>query len=249
MIKWLHKTCLRARNLFKKRPRGTVRLTFSLSILGLLLSASLIGADASYVKLAIQDALVSDTERLAVDVVAFSNTPVNAIDVEINFDGTALEVVSVDRGGSVLTIWTEDPIIEDNRVILRGGTFRRGFLGEHNLATIEFLPRRTGSTEIVLGEVLLLAGDGSGTPVVTAESIEAQAEAFVYDENTDLSSVEIARLSRTLTDIDQNGRIDLVDVSAFMGAWTSRNRVFDFNGDGRMTFRDFSILLADVFTG
>jgi hypothetical protein len=55
-------------------------------------------------------------------------------------------------------------------------------------------------------------------------------------------------VTRLATDIDGNGQINLVDVSAFMGAWTSQNRIFDFNGDGRMTFRDFSILLAAVFS-
>ncbi len=201
--------------LFRRRPRGTVRTTFSLSILGLLLSANVIGSDTSYVKLDIADALVEDN----------------------------------DRGGSVLTIWTEDPIIEYDRIILRGGTFRRGFLGEHNIATIEFLPKQTGSTEVTLGDVLLLAGDGEGTPVPTSDSLYASADAFVYDENTDLSTVELSTTERAATDLNGNGRVDLADVSAFMGAWANRNRVFDFNGDGMMTFRDFSILLADVFTG
>lgn len=233
---------------FRKRPRGTVRTTFSLSVVGLLLSASLIGSDASYVKLSLDDALVEESERMAVEIIAFSNTPVNAVDVVVQFDGDVLDVVAVDRGGSVLTIWTEDPIIEANRVILRGGTFRRGFLGEHNVATIEFLPKTTGSTRITLGEVLLLAGDGEGTVVPTADSLYSSVDAFVYDETTDLSTVTLKTDRTKITDVNNNGAVDLVDVSAFMGAWANRDRIFDFNGDGMMTFRDFSILLADVFT-
>lgn len=50
-----------------------------------------------------------------------------------------------------------------------------------------------------------------------------------------------------ITDTDGNGNVDLKDVSIFMAAWFSGNKIFDFNGDGRMTFIDFSILLSDVF--
>lgn len=234
--------------IFRSRPRGTVRITFSLSILSLLLSASVVGTSSSHVKLRALDPLVRVGERSAVEVIAVATAPVNAVDITIDFDGQALDVVSVDRGGSVLTIWTEDPVIERNRVILRGGTFRRGFLGEHSIATIEFTPKRTGAASVQVGETLLLAGDGEGTPIRTVTATNAEVSIFGYDDSTDLAALPQATLERVVTDIDGNGSINLVDVSAFMGAWFNRNRLFDFDGDGRMSFKDFSILLADVFT-
>ena len=50
-----------------------------------------------------------------------------------------------------------------------------------------------------------------------------------------------------VTDIDGDGDIDLGDLSAFMAAWFLGNKVYDFNGDGKMTFSDFSIILSDSF--
>jgi hypothetical protein len=50
-----------------------------------------------------------------------------------------------------------------------------------------------------------------------------------------------------LTDTNGDGKVDVSDITLFMSAWLTQNRVYDFNKDGRMTFRDFSILLADAF--
>lgn len=249
MISWLRKISGHVVRLFKSRPRGTIRTTFSISLLGLLLTASVIGTDTSHLKLQVSDTLIAEGERFAVEVIAVANTPVNAVDVTVQYDSDLLEIVSIDRGNSVLTIWTDDPIVDGDEIILRGGTFRRGFIGEHNIATIEFLPKQSGATTFTLTDVLLLAGDGAGTPIETADSLYSSVDTFIYDDMTDLSTVAIARERNALTDVDGNGRVDLVDVSAFMGAWANRERVYDFNGDGRMTFRDFSILLARVFTG
>lgn len=247
-MNWIFNLYKRSIQLFKRRPRGTVRTTFSLSILGLLLSASIIGVDVSYLKLETNDPLVRQGERFSVDLVAVSHTPVNAVDITIAFDGDRLDVASVDRGQSVLTIWTEDPIINKNSIVFRGGTFRRGFLGEHLIATVEFVSNRTGSTDVAVSDAMFLAGDGSGTPVPVADSDFTSATVFAFDENTDLGAARLSVTGDVKTDLDLDGSVSLVDLSAFMGAWSSRTRIYDFDGDGRMSFRDFSILLADVLT-
>src|SRR5690606_17479817 len=128
--------------------------------------AALIGSDGvSYVKLEVTNSVVTAGDVFAVDIYAFAHVPVNAVDITLRFDESAVEVVSVDRGQSVLTLWTEDPVIADDYVTLRGGTFRKGFLGEHKIATVELRALEGGSGEFKTENVLLLAGDGQGTPV------------------------------------------------------------------------------------
>ncbi len=235
---------------FKKSR--TVRTMFSFSILGalLLLGASVITSkEVSYIKLTADKSVVQAGDRIALDVYAFAHVPVNAVDITLRFEPDAVDVISVDRGQSVLTIWTEDPVISSDKVTLRGGTFKKGFLGEHKVATINIVAKQSGQSEFIASNVTLLAGDGKGTPVTVAESNNSSLSVMVYDENESPEDIGVEVSVTILTDIDGDGKVSLKDVSSFMGAWTSRNKTYDFNGDGKMSFRDFSIILADAFRG
>lgn len=230
--------------------KGTVRTMFSVSFFGflLLLGASAITSkDVSYIKLTSDKSVVEAGDVIALDVFAFAHVPVNAVDITIHYEADAVEVIGVDRGQSVLTIWTEDPIIESDKVILRGGTFKKGFLGEHRVATVNLKAKQSGESEFIASNVTLLAGDGKGTPVTVAESTNSSVSLLVYDENQTPENIGIEVAVAIVTDIDGDGKVGLKDVSAFMGAWGSDNKTYDFNGDGRMSFKDFSIILADAF--
>lgn len=216
----------------------------------LLLGAALIsGTDVSYIKLETEKTMVQAGERFSLDVFAYAHVPVNAVDMTLSFDEAAVVVRGVDRGQSVLTIWTEDPIIKKDMVILRGGTFRKGFVGEHKIATIELEAKQSGQSEFIANNVVLLAGDGKGTPVKVAESNNSTLELYVYDENTTPENIAVNIEMSIVTDIDGDGKVSLKDISSFMGAWTNQSKVYDFNNDGKMSFKDFSIILADAFLG
>lgn len=233
-----------------KLVRGrTVRYMFPLAIgFAAILGAQLISStQTSYIKLEINKQAVQTNDQFSVDVYAYAHVPVNAVDVTLTFDGDKVKVVQVDRGQSVLTIWTEDPVISKNSVVLRGGTFRRGFVGEHKIATIDLQAKGTGSSKFNAKDVLLLAGDGQGTPVSTSKSSGASASLYIYDENTNPEDIRVDVAINLITDLDGDGRVTLRDISAFMSAWTNKTKIHDFNGDGRMTFRDFSIILASFF--
>ena len=94
---------------------------------------------------------------------------------------------------------------------------------------------------------MLLAGDGQGTPVSVSETSDSKLSLYVYDENEDPEDIGVAVEVNLLTDLDGDGKVSLRDISAFMSAWASKSENFDFNRDGRMTFSDFSIILASFF--
>ena len=79
-----------------------------------------------------------------------------------------VEVLAVDKGQSVLSIWTQEPKITNNSILISGGTYRRGFIGEHLVATIKARAKFTGKTEFIVEDAKLLEGDGKGTPVIVA---------------------------------------------------------------------------------
>jgi hypothetical protein len=228
----------------------TVRTMFSLMSAALLLGAAVVNSnDVSYIRLVGTQKIIEAGKPFSIDVFAYAHVPVNAVDITLRFDPNAVTVSSVDKGQSVLTIWTEEPIIEKEKVILRGGTFRRGFVGEHKIATLELIAKQTGQSDVSVAEVTLLAGDGKGTPVTVADATDSHVSLFVYDENSKPDNIGVSIAADVLTDIDKDGNVSLKDISSFMGAWTNKNYVYDFNGDGQMSFRDFSIILADAFIG
>lgn len=232
-----------------KKGSGTVSYMFSavLSIAFIVSAAVVTGGDVSYVRLTVSDTTVQAGSRFTVDVYAYASVPVNAVDITLRFDESAVEVLEVDRGQSVLTIWTQDPIVKNGEVILRGGTFRRGFIEEHKIASIDLKAKQSGQSTFEVANVLLLAGDGAGTPVATAEAIDSRASLFIYDETTDPESIGVDVNVKVISDIDGDGLVTLKDISSFMASWHNKDKIYDFNGDGRMTFRDFSIILANFF--
>lgn len=242
------------KNLNPLKKRGaTVRYMFSFSALAVVaafLAAQVIDSKSvSYVRLESSAEIVEAGDIFTIHIYANAHTAVNAVDVTLRFDGDAVEVKQVDRGQSVLTIWTEDPVVEKNQVILRGGTFRRGFIGEHKLASVDLLAKETGQSSFSVSDVVLLAGDGEGSLVTVKETTESAVNLYIYDENTSPESLGVDVKIKIVTDIDGDGKVTLSDVSMFLAAWASRDTIFDFNGDNRMTFKDFSIILADVFFG
>jgi hypothetical protein len=234
---------------WRKARIGTVRFMFPalISVMAVLSAAAITATDVSYVRLSTPQAAVAAGTKFSIDVYAYAHVPVNAVDITLQFDGSAVEVLGVDRGQSVLTLWTEDPIIEKDKVVLRGGTFRKGFIREHKIATISLKAKQTGQSSVSATNVMLLAGDGVGSPVSVAEAMDSSVSLYIYDENSSPDNIGVNVTVNIITDIDGDGKVTLKDVSAFMSAWATKSKVYDFNGDGRMTFRDFSIILANFF--
>jgi hypothetical protein len=244
---WLQKIAYSICVSCRPHKSHTVRLAFPV----LLISVALLGAavatseNVSYVTLEANKTLIQAGEKVAVDITVFAHAPVNAIDFKISYPSSQLEVTGIDAGESVITLWTQEPYFEDNTVYLQGGTYRRGFTGKHFIARINAVAKKTGSAEILVEEVRLLAGDGSGTEIKTStKKNETSVVVNVSAEGTLQSDIKVIQ---AITDLDGDGEVSLRDISVFMAAWRSRDVLYDFSGDGKMTFRDFGIILADSF--
>lgn len=232
-----------------RRNRRTVKYAFPivLTSLAFLGAVSLTTVETSYIKIEASAPAVRAGEWFYVDVYAYAHVPVNAVDVTLEFPEDQIEILGIDTGESVITIWTEDPYVEGNKIHLTGGTYRKGFLGEHLIATVNMEAKQTGMAELSTADVRLLAGDGSGTAVPASTVSTGEVSLVVVDADTDPSTIDVVASIKIVTDLDGDGKVTLSDISAFMAAWFDRSSVYDFNGDGKMTFRDFSIILADSF--
>ena len=242
---------------YRRNKSRTVRYAFPmLFVVAAFLGASVVDSTSqSYIHIESSESSVKAGEVFSIGIYVSAHVPVNAVDIALSFPDTQVEVMGIDVGESVITLWTVDPYVEDNTVVLRGGTFRKGFKGDHLIATVNAKANTSGLATFEVSDVLLLAGDGSGSEVSVTSSGQESTHLYVANEDgtfattvsSEGSGVEGTVTIRIVTDIDGDGSVSLGDVSRFMAAWSSKAEVFDFSGDGKMTFRDFAIILADVF--
>ncbi len=206
--------------------------------------AAVMSQDQSYVTIKAVPAEVSQGDQFYIDITATAHTPVNAVDITIEYPESQMKIESIDTGTSVITLWTKEPYARDGSLYFSGGTFRRGFLGEHTIARVRATALQTGTAFVTTDTAHFVAGDGLGTNVpVTTGTDEARIYITASEDGVLTGEAKVS----IVTDIDGDGEVSLKDISSFMAAWFTRGSTFDFNGDGRMTFKDFSILLSDSF--
>lgn len=231
---------------YRSRKSGPVRYAFPLVALTALFTglAAVVTQDSSYIIVKTNPSSVREGDAFTIEVRAHASTPVNAVDITLIYPENQLTVEGIDTGTSVITLWTEQPYAKNGKIYMRGGVFQKGFLGEHTIARIRARATASGLAYVSLDTAALIAGDGKGTEVAVERT--SSDETKIYIANADGALTGEASVA-IVTDIDGSGRVDLRDISAFMSAWFTRGKVFDFNNDGKMTFKDFSILLADSF--
>jgi len=235
----------------------TVRFAFPLvlGVVGIVSALAVTSSNQTFIEVVPSKTNIRAGEIIALDVFVSAHKPVNAVNISLAIPETQLKVMGIDTGESVITLWTEDPHVENGKVILSGGTFRKGFLGRHLIATINARAVETGLAYVNVSDSMLLAGDGSATKIKAAQNkaeevtlyIASADGLFATDNPVEASSFEAQAQIYIVSDIDGDGKVTLNDISRFMTAWHSKTIIYDFNGDGKMTFRDFAIILAHSF--
>ena len=89
---------------------------------------------------------------------------INAAKVSLTFPSDLLETIDLSKGNSVLTLWAEEPKLQEREISFAGGV-PGGFNGDGLLAKITFLGKEIGELEINFKEdSKVLLNDGKGTP-------------------------------------------------------------------------------------
>jgi hypothetical protein len=146
---------------------GAVRYAFPVVFVASFIAgiAAIIANNQTFVTIATDAQNVARDQIFFVDVSVSAQVPVNAIDLQIAYPDDKIAVEGIDTGASVITLWTEEPYAKDGIVYLRGGTFRKGFIGEHSVARIRARALEAGEARLFVQAQSLIAGDGKGTPV------------------------------------------------------------------------------------
>ena len=207
------------------------------------LVASVLSSTGSEVSIVSSSSTIEAGKPFKLEVFANSAVPVNAVDISVAYPSDKVTLKEIDTGRSVITLWTVEPYAKDGTVFLQGGTFRKGFLGKHLIASLDFEAKVTGPAVFRLNDAVFLAGDGTGNQVKVNNS-NSKITVAVSTKNGVLTgdlAVEIR------TDIDGDGQVSLADVRSFMSNWGQNSAKYDFNQDSQVNFTDFAIILADSF--
>jgi len=173
---------------------------------------------------------IGDTISIAL-LVNTLNQSINAVEGKITFPSDKLEVTGISKENSIISLWAEEPVPSSNSIAFSGGLPSPGFIGTAGkIILISFRVKNDGNAIIGIEDAQVLANDGFATNILS-EIIP--------------TNISLSKPKSETSDINNNGRIDLVDVSILLTNWgIPKNQRADLNGDGRVDVKDLSTLLS-----
>ncbi|OGL66296.1 hypothetical protein A3B21_02770 [Candidatus Uhrbacteria bacterium RIFCSPLOWO2_01_FULL_47_24] len=104
-------------------------------------------------------------------VVATPGESMNAVQGTARFDADRLEVVSLNKDGSILSLWIQEPRFSNREgtVTFEGIRLNPGYQGTAGkLLTVVFKTRALGTAKLNFSSASVLANDGKATNIITA---------------------------------------------------------------------------------
>lgn len=105
-------------------------------------------------------------------VVSSTNQAINAVSGVVSFPADLLQVVSVSKTNSILSLWIQDPTFSntDGTVTFTGVVPNPGYIGSGGkVISIQFRAKKSGTGTVALSSSSqVLANDGNGTDVLTS---------------------------------------------------------------------------------
>lgn len=188
-----------------------------------------------------------------VAITAESFTPVNVFKGLITFDSDVIQISSINYNTSLIDLWAEEPWYSNGEGTLSftgGTTITGGFTGKGILFTITFTAKSPGQATLSMQEIRILKHDGLGSdtlvdkPIDSIFLIESELPATTAIAQPDLDGPILHVLPTIIsTDLNQDGKQSIADVSIFMKHLATKNLASDFDQDGVVGLKDLSILM------
>lgn len=236
---------------------AVLTLTFNRPLAGLLASATSSLADhpatVFFTPYAEQKFMVGDT--FDVDVNVNARTPINALGATIVFPPETIEILGISKKRSFFDLWTEETVIKEaaGQIHFSGGTTHPGgMIGTGTVITLSIRAKQPGEAQLTVSELQVLAHDGRGT------QLDANARTFTYDiEEAPAGAASASPQGSTWApaagpaapsaDFDGNGRITLVDVSILtVRLLLPYDTRYDLDTNGSVGLSDLSILFSQM---
>lgn len=130
----------------------------------------LIRAEAATISVFGEKKIFGAGEEFTLDIkVDTEDLGINAAQATVNFPISILELVSVDKQGSVFNFWVEEPLIANENGTLKfiGGTAKGVSGSSLQILKLKLKARGAGEATINIGEAVVTASDGRGTNVLS----------------------------------------------------------------------------------
>ncbi len=113
---------------------------------------------------------VGDTFSVGI-VVEANDTAFNAVSGKLTFPADSVEVVSLSKASSVISLWVQEPTFSNSggTVSFEGIVLNPGYKGSNaRIITVQFRAKKEGTVPIAFSSSEVLANDGVGTSILTA---------------------------------------------------------------------------------
>ncbi len=97
---------------------------------------------------------------------------INNAEAKIIFPRDLLEVVSINKNGSIFSLWVEEPTYSNSTGVINfnGGIPTPGYTGSFgSVVTIVVKAKAAGKADLIFADAAVRANDGSGTDVLTSK--------------------------------------------------------------------------------
>jgi hypothetical protein len=113
--------------------------------------------------------MIGDTVR--VKVVISSDTSVNAVSAKINFPTNLLDLTSISKASSIVSLWAQEPTFSNsNGTASLDGVILNGYTGNSGVAaTLIFKAKSIGTANLNFTTASVYANDGSGSDVASGK--------------------------------------------------------------------------------
>ena len=148
------------------RPTLSIILFFSI---GCFVSLFFMPSTALAASLFFSPSTINANAGDTVNVSVLVNTnlvSINDISTTINFPSDLLQVLSLSKSGSILSMWIDDPSFSNNSgtISFEGGIPTPGYTGlTGKVVDISFKVKKSGTASLSFSSVSVLANDGQGT--------------------------------------------------------------------------------------
>lgn len=191
-------------------------------------------------------------ESFTVAIIVSAATPVNAFAGLISFDESILDVDAIDYNTSIADLWAKEPWFSrgNGTITFAGGsTEPGGFTQIGTLLTITFKAKQPGDAKITMRDIKILKHDGLGSTANERVSLDTVFNVVpetiqTTSPQSDITTSIAVVTTKHGTDLNNDQKTNLRDVSIFMMYLVTGDLRADFNDDKLVNTIDLSLLLA-----